>query len=407
MVSKYFCHAVGKMFLILALAIPSSAASKFKILYSFSNGAGGAGPTDGLVSDNAGNLYGMAYDGTMGYGLVFELSPGANGWTETVLHNFNWNVDGELPKGILIFDPQGNLYGTTIYGPNTGGHLYSGVVFELSPLANGSWAETILYMWPGGGQPESGVVRDGAGNLYGNHGLTFELSPGSGGQWSEREIGAPPTSFSDSALNLRDGNLYNAGGSGKYGIGMVYEFAPKKDGSWQQIDLYDFKGNTGGGSDGANPSAGVVFDGKGNLYGATGSGGIYSNACYAYGKVNGCGTVFKLTPTAHGQWKETVLHRFKEASDGFGPGNTLTIDKAGNLYGVAAGGINGYGLLFELSPGKNGKWTYTVLHRFTDAKDDGAWPTTTMIFDKQQKHLYGATLYGGAYNSGIVFELTP
>lgn len=404
MVSKYFCNALGRMFLILALAIPSSAASKFKILYSFSNGAGGAGPAYGLVLDNAGNFYGMAYGGTKGYGLVFELSPHATGWTETVLHNFDWVHDGELPKGILALDPRGNLYGVTTQGPPSKQGEYHGVVFELSPGSDGQWTENILCMFIGG-TPHSGYVRDPAGNLYGNNDFTDELSPLPDGKWEHRTIAQAFSTFS--AATLKNGNLYDAGGVGQYGIGMVYQLAPSKDGDWQQIDLYDFKGNTGGGNDGANPSAGVVFDGKGNLYGATGSGGIYSNACYAYGKVNGCGTVFQLTPTAHGQWKETVLHRFKDAIDGFGPGNTLTIDKAGNLYGVAAGGISGYGLLFELSPGKNGKWTYTVLHRFTDAKDDGAWPTTTMIFDKQQKHLYGTTLYGGAYNSGIVFELTP
>ena len=52
---------------------------------------------------------------------------------------------------------------------------------------------------------------------------------------------------------------------------------------------------------------------------------------------------------------------------------------------MAAGGINGYSLLFRLSPGTNGKWNYSVLRRFTDAKDDGAWPDTVMVFDKQQK----------------------
>jgi hypothetical protein len=152
-----------------------------------------------------------------GCGTVFELIPSGNGWTEKVIHELDWHVDGEAPYYNLALDAQGNLYGVTGDGPVINKHLYAGAVFELSPAANGNWTETVLYMWPGGGQPESGLVRDGAGNLYGNHGLTFELSPGSGGQWSEREIGAPPTSFSDSALTPRDGNLYNAGGAGRYG----------------------------------------------------------------------------------------------------------------------------------------------------------------------------------------------
>jgi hypothetical protein len=97
--SKYFSRALGSAFLILVLAIPSPAASRFKILYNFSNGSGGAGPAYGLVFDKTGNLYGMAYGGTKGYGLVFELSPQQTGWAETVLHNFDFYVDGELPVG--------------------------------------------------------------------------------------------------------------------------------------------------------------------------------------------------------------------------------------------------------------------------------------------------------------------
>lgn len=387
---------------LAVLTAPSQAASTFKVVYNFSGGYGGVGPANGLISDSSGNFYGMAYEGQTGYGLVFELSPEGTGWKETVLHNFDWKIDGELPTGILTFDGQGNLYGVTTDGPP--GHM--GVVFELSP-SGGLWVETILWEF-NGGIPNSGYISDSEGNLYGNNDFTDELSPQGNGKWQDRTIAQ---AFAFSAVNLRNGKLYDAGGVGKYDDGMVYELVPMKNGTWQQVDLYDFQGNTNGGEDGADPTAGVVFDQKGNLYGATGSGGIYSQECYVYGNVLGCGTVFKLTPTKQGQWKETVLHRFLKAYDGFGPGNTLTIDKKGNLYGVAVGGDtacqNGCGLIFELSPTKSGKYKYTVVHRFTGAKNDGAWPTTTMIFDKQQKHLYGTTLYGGAYNGGTVFELTP
>src|SRR6202049_4725407 len=297
--SKYFSRALGSAFLILVLAIPSPAASKFKILYNFSNGSGGAGPAYGLVFDKTGNLYGRAYGGTKGYGLVFELSPHSTGWTETVLHNFDFYVDGELPVGILTLDPKGNLYGVTIDGPNINNHLYAGAVFELSPGSDGQWTESILWMF-NGGTPKSGYVRDQAGNLYGNNDFTDELSPLLDGKWKHRTIAQASSIFS--AATLKDGNLYDAGGVGQYGDGMVYQLAPAKDGSWQQLDLYDFKGNIGGGTDGADPTAGVVFDAKGNLYGATGSGGTYSNACWQYGGEFGCGTVYKLTPTTHGQW---------------------------------------------------------------------------------------------------------
>lgn len=382
----------------LLLVPPLRADSTFKIVYSFSGGAGGLTPAYGLIWDKVGNLYGVAGGGTKGYGLVFELSPASTGWTETVLHDFDWYHDGEVPLGILTLDPHGNLYGVTTQGPPSKQGEYDGVVFELSRGSDGQWTEDILCMFIGG-TPHSGYVRDQAGNLYGNNDFTDELSPRKDGKWEHRTIARASSIFS--AATLKGGSLYDAGGVGRYSEGMVYQLIPAKGGKWQQIDLYDFKDK------GADPTAGVVFDSKGNIYGATGGGGTYSNACWTYGGEFGCGTVFKLTPTAHGQWKETVLHRFESAYDGFGPGNTLTIDNAGNLYGVAAGGINGYGVLFKLSPGTDGKWNYSVLHRFTDAKDDGAWPDTTMVFDKEQKHLYGTTLYGGAYNSGTVFEITP
>lgn len=139
---------------------------------------------------------------------------------------------------------------------------------------------------------------------------------------------------------------------------------------------------------------------KGNLYGTTAEGGK-----------NGSGTVFKLTPAASGPWKETILYDFPQFKNGGGPSSTLTFDKAGNLYGTAVGGIgpcpSGCGVIFKLSLGSNPKWQYSVLHRFTDATNDGAEPFSGLIFDKTEKHLYGTTAFGGTYNQGVVYEITP
>lgn len=100
------------------------------------------------------------------------------------------------------------------------------------------------------------------------------------------------------------------------------------------------------------------------------------------------------------------MYRFIDSQNGYGPFITLTIDKAGNLYETAKGGSE-WGVICKLAPTGDGKWTYSVLHTFTDGKDDGAEPFAPMIFDNNEKHLYGTTAYGGAYNSGTVFEMTP
>jgi uncharacterized repeat protein (TIGR03803 family) len=126
---------------------------------------------------------------------------------------------------------------------------------------------------------------------------------------------------------------------------------------------------------------------------------------------NGCGTIFELTPAKHGHWSERVIHSFKQGPGGYFPLAGLVVDKSGNLYGTASsGGSNqchsGCGVVFRLTPGSQGKWTYTVLHRFT-GPPDGATPNAGLIFDKTGKHLYGTTTFGGANSVGTVFELTP
>jgi hypothetical protein len=124
----------------------------------------------------------------------------------------------------------------------------------------------------------------------------------------------------------------------------------------------------------------------------------------------GCGIVFNLTPGTNGKWTESVLHSFNNL-DGANPESNLIFDSAGNLYGAAAWGGNqsctgGCGLIFKLVPGAKGHWTETVLHEFDGL--DGWGPRSNLIFDAAG-NLYGTTLAGGAASlcCGVAFELTP
>jgi uncharacterized repeat protein (TIGR03803 family) len=155
----------------LLVAGTRAVAQEEKILHSFNNnGKGGYHPEARLIFDGDGNLYGTAAFGgngscTDGCGTVFELTPKTGGgWTEKVLHNFNNNsTDGYHPLAGLIFDASGNLYGTTNEG---GGHSY-GTVFELKPKTGGGWTEKVLHSFNANAYPGAGLIFDASGNLYG------------------------------------------------------------------------------------------------------------------------------------------------------------------------------------------------------------------------------------------------
>lgn len=159
------------------------------------------------------------------------------------------------------------------------------------------------------------------------------------------------------------------------------------------------------GKDGNWPTASVIFDSSGNLYGTTFMGGA-----------NVCGTVFELVPQANGKWDEKLLHSFNGADGCYPNAGQLLIDSAGNLYGTAeGGGTYSNGVVFELSPHSDGTWQENVLYNFCQASNcvDGAWPFANLLMDVLG-NLYGLTVYGGANSSecdgfgcGTVFQLTP
>ncbi len=385
------------------------------VLHSFNSTTGdGEYPYAGLVIDGKGNLYGTTIFGGGGLGAAFELSPnGSGGWTEKVIYSFAANVpDGYLPYASMILDGKGNLYGTTYYSYDDQGNDDNGAVFELSPNGSGGWTETLLYNFTSNNPTDAAfpyqgsLIFDAKGNLYGmtngggNAGLgaVFELSHNGGG-WTEAVI----YSFANNRTDGRDpyaglisdsaGNLYGTTfDGGTHGFGTVFELTPAGGGIWTEKVLHNFNRSK---TDGQTPYSSLLLDAKGNLYGTT----MYAGAYFT-------GTVFELSPTAAGAWKEKVLHSFNPSGgDGQNPTGPVTFDAKGNLYGTTStSGTDGFGTVFELSPG-SGSWTEKTLLNFNNT--DGAGPLGGLVFDSAG-NIYGTTNSGGThFGYGNVFELSP
>jgi len=386
------------------LATTACAAPTEKVLYTFTGGADGGSPSSGLISDTTGNLYGMTGGGgAHELGTVFELQQSNGQWTEVVLHSFaDDGVDGYSPLGGLVADKSGNLYGTTMFG---GAQIF-GIVFELSPSSNG-WTETVLYNFSGGadgGIPTNGgLVFDQEGNLYGatenfgayGYGVVFKLSPSSGGGWTENVLHSFAETESDgggptSVVVDRKGNLYGTTTQGgAYRFGTAFQLTPSSQGAWTETILHDF----GNGLDGAHPVSGVIVA-AGRLFGTTEYGGHY-----------GLGAVYALTHAGN-QVKETLLDNFTSINgDGFAPQSVVTFDEVGNLYSTTyGGGADEYGTVFELVRSEKKQ---RLLYSFTGGSD-GGYLTNGVILDGQG-NLYGTTQCGGSGQDcggyGVVFEI--
>jgi len=385
----------------LAITTPVYAASSEKVLYAFQGGKqDGSEPLANLIFGSSGNLYGTTYTGGIYKdGTVLELTPKNGQWTEKVLHIFQGKY-GSQPTAGLVVDKDGNLYGTL----SNGGPHNGGSVFELMP-SNGEWSLKVLHAFIDNGKdgvgPKGGLVFDFSGNLYGTTavggafglGTVFELL--NDGEWTYKRLysfnGKDGVSQPQAGLILdKAGNLYGTT------YDSVFELM-RSGGKWIEKRLHQFKHN---GYDGYECLSSLTMDTNGNLYGTTALGGADSS-CDNFA---GCGTVFELTPNKNGTWAEKLLHSFHGKGDGYYPLAGLVSDSSGNLYGTTAGGgesNDGYGVVFELTP-NDGKWTETVLYIFTGDADGGS-PGAGLIFDSAGD-LFGTTSGGGVGN-GVVFEI--
>jgi uncharacterized repeat protein (TIGR03803 family) len=411
---------------------PGAPAYGYKVLYSFC-AAGGCGdgtfPASGLIQDAAGNLYGTTLSGGIfdltcyggGCGTVFKLDSSNN---YTVLYSFCSALlcaDGENPYASLVMDAAGNLYGTTSAGGASGG----GTVFKVDTTGH----ETVLYSFcsaalcADGQQPMAGLIQDAAGSLYGT---TYSGGAHGGGTVFKLDSTGQETvlySFCSvvqslactdgqwpSAGLLQDaaGNFYgttSGGGANHVLSGQGWGTVFKLDSNGVETALYNFC-SAANCTDGSVPTATLIQDAAGNLYGTTQAGGANSAADDG----SGAGTVFKLDSSG----QETVLYSFCSAAncaDGEAPPAGVIQDSGGNLYGTTLnGGISlpdcyggSCGTVFKL----DSTGVETVLYNFCSVAHctDGEYPYAGLIEDAGGS-LYGTTNGGGSNGAGSVFRFS-
>jgi hypothetical protein len=398
-------------------ASDAPANSKFTTVWKF---RGLASAVNGLAMHD-GKAYGVVtYGGPQRLGTVIALSPPASGkgaWTEETLYTFANRKGGYWPTGNVSFDDHGALYGVT------GGECkpICEAAFQLKPpkAAGGAWTYAAIHEFSEGARVSSLTWHDGS--LYGTTSgyapdAIFQLTrpapgaaPGSAWRFTQIQVF---TSQSDPTLAFgvvfdKAGALYGVGQrGGAFDYGAVFQLAPPAaaGGQWTATVLYSFTG----GSDGGYPSAGLVLDENGALYGTTGQ-------YYGSPGPDSQGTIFRLAPpqTPGGAWTQTTLYTFQGGSDGFGPNSTLVFDASGALYGTAAGGSglcpesnpggqSPCGTVFRLAPpaAPGGDWTKSEVENFNGGAD-GLFPSG-VVFDDS-----GALIGSTSGGEGQAFLLIP
>jgi uncharacterized repeat protein (TIGR03803 family) len=272
------------------------------VLYNFGYlGPDGSNPMSTLIADSQGRLYGTASAGGLGVGTIFMLTPPSQpggSWTEETIHKFAGGPDGGDPIGGVVMDKNGVLYGTTW----AGGKGFFGMVYKLTPPANGQgkWAYEVLHLFTGGSDgasPRGSLVMDNAGALYGTTsgggsgcpprvhkgcGIVFQIVPPSNnGSWTEniiheftaQEDGAFPN---DSLVFDGSGSLYGTTkGGGTNTWGVVFKLSPPSSGLAWTITTFNVPRFQ-------RTYAGTLLQGK-SIYGTTDDGGE-----------NSTGSVFEL-----------------------------------------------------------------------------------------------------------------
>jgi uncharacterized repeat protein (TIGR03803 family) len=289
---------------------------------------------------------------------------------ETVIYRFRGDLDtGKGPDGIepgtgLTADPSGDgvLYGTTVFG----GKYRHGTVFKLTPSASG-YTESVVFSFPNSGP--TGAGPSGAPVLVDFTGAIYSTTGGGSGSNCGAVFKLTPTAST-------------------YSLSVLHRFAVASDGCFTAY-------------------SGLYEDASGALYGTTFAGG--EGSCDSYPPhVQGCGTVFKLTPTASGKYGAKVLYRFEGGDDGWNPRAGVIEDASGALYGTTNSGGEtkcNCGTVFKLTPAGGGTYTESLIHVFAMHDTPGKNPQGPLIADSQ------GDFYGAAFNRSngpsVVYELVP
>ena len=386
---------------VLLNTMPPLPTPTLTTLVSF-NGSDGRYPGAGFVMDRKGNLFGTTfYGGGSGDGTVFEVAKTASGFDTSpiTLANITGSVGGQ-PQPILYLDAAGNIFGATHIGGGVG------AVYEIAKTSGGyADTPTLLASFSGanGANPDSGVIADATGNLFGttsaggahNNGVVYEIAK-TGSGWS----GSPTTLFNFDGTSgalpngglLIDaaGNLFGAailGGTSNKGV--VFEIPLTATGyAPNPTVLVSFDGTNG------DQPLSILADTNGNLFGITEYGGTFND-----------GTVFEIPKTALGYASSPVTLVNFNGTNGALPCGGLTIDAAGNLFGnTLNGGASGFGTIFKIANSLAGyATTPTTLWNFDTAGQ--ANPKSGLTADAMG-NLFGGTPSGGAFGNGSVFEIT-
>jgi uncharacterized repeat protein (TIGR03803 family) len=388
---------------ITLLFTSAAVAQTFQTFYTFS-GPDGSFPNGDLIRDNAGNFYGTTQSGGTSFqGVVFKLDSSGN---ETVLYSFTGGSDGGIPIGRLVASG-GSFYGITASGGDP--TCLCGTVFKL----DSSGKLTVLHAFMGGSdgsqneaQPELGLALIN-GNFYGaasfggvsgcdgalGCGVIFKVTPPATESVLYRFTAQADGGFPQDLIRDQAGNLYGeTGGSFMAGnAGTIF----KMDTAGNLTTMFTFPGGTTGSS----PRWRLTRATNGVMHGVTQFGG--DSTC-ALGS-SGCGVVFRLD-TAE---KETVLHTFgQKATDGEEPAGAL-LNVGSSFYGSTFyGGITnstctfGCGVVYRVTD--SGK--YSVVYRFTGASD--GWLPTGGLTADSAGNVYGTTELGGNGN-GVVYKIVP
>jgi uncharacterized repeat protein (TIGR03803 family) len=277
---------------------------RYVVIHTFT-GPDGAAPVVALTWDRKGNLYGATAGGGAypcngaGCGTVFELSPSQGRWALTTLYNFTGGSDGWFPMSPLYRGHKGNFYGTAETGGGSGCNGGGcGTVYELSSSGSG-WKFAVIHRFtgPDGIGPTGRLAMDKEGSVYGTTanvakngfwGVVYRLMPG-GRVWKEtvlHEFSGSPDGLGPNGgvvIGLEGGMYGTTVEGGELNYGSVFEIK-HSDGRWKESVPFSFNG-----SDGFEPVAALVPDGKRGFWGTAVRGGTGSCS-------GGCGLVFRIVP---------------------------------------------------------------------------------------------------------------